>query len=331
MKRSELLNVLESVKPGVASKDIVEAMTYFYFSGDSIITYNDKISIQHPLKTDFSLFVKANDLYRIISKLSASDVILSQKGDKFNIKAKTMNANLAVIQDEEIIVRIKNVQQSLKGAEWQKIPDNFCNSISLCAFAASTQESEQSLTCVHVDGNDCLASDNMRIAHAIMDESMDEMFIKASEIKNLNAINPTDYAVTKSWLHFKNADKCIFSIRKVDAKFPDFLPFFDFEGTKVVLPKNIIEGMDITSIFADDVIPLINLNFENDVCIVSVESDSGNIKHRSKIDYAGKAINFSVNPNFLKEMMTHTSSIIITNDKARLETESFSLVTMFMV
>lgn len=331
MKRQELLNVLGNVKPGIASKDIVEAMTYFYFSGSSIITYNDKISIQHPFKTDFSLFVKAKDLYGVISKLSASDVSLTKNGDKLNIKAKTMNANLAIIKDEEVIKRIDNVQKSLDGAEFKPVSDNFCNSISLCSFASSTQESEQSLTCVHVDGNDCIASDNMRVAHAIMDEPMDEMFIKATEIKNLNAINPTEYAVTKSWLHFKNEEDCIFSIRKVDAKFPDFLPFFDFEGDSVALPKNIIEGMDITSVFADDTTPTINLNFEKGVCIVSVKSDSGNAKHRSKIDYSGKPINFSINPNFLKEMMVHTSSIIIADDKARLETENFSLITMLTV
>ena len=74
MKRKELLKALLSVKPGVANKDIIESMTYFYFNGTHVISYNDIVSIQHPLKTDFKTFVKADDFFKVISKVKSEEL-----------------------------------------------------------------------------------------------------------------------------------------------------------------------------------------------------------------------------------------------------------------
>lgn len=325
--KKELLKVLESVKPGIASRGVVESMAYFLFSGTDIITYNDKISIQHPFKTDFNLFVKADDLYKMMTKLSVDDVALAEKDGKLHVQCETMQADLATIEDDEISARIANVDKSLKTAKFLPLPDNFCESVSLCSFIASKQESYQTLTCVHVTGENCISSDNMRIAHATMDGKVTPMFIEASEVRSLIAINPTEYAISKAWLHFRNEDKCIFSIRKVNGDFPDFVQFFDFKGTEIKLPKSLIEGMDIASVFTDDLAPQTEINISKGVCIISVKSDSGTIKYRSKIDYSGSDIVFRINPDFLKEMMAHTSSIIVHKDKVRLETDNFALVT----
>lgn len=302
-------------------------MSYFFFSGDSIITYNDKISIQYPFKTDFSLFVNANDLYKIVSKLTADILSIEEKDGKLNIKCKSLNANLATIKDEEINERITNVQKSLVNEKWKTLPNNFCEGISLCAFTASKQESDQTLTCIHINDVNCIASDNMRISHALLDSPVDPMFIKASEVKNLIVLEPIKYFITKSWLHFKNEEGCIFSIRKVFGKFPDFLKFFKFKGVEISFPKEIIEGMDITSIFADDIQPTVKIIIEKEFCKISVKSESGSAQYRTKIKYSGKPITFSINPEFLKQMMTYSSSIIVKNDKARLETNNFALVT----
>ena len=75
VNKSTLLDVLKKVKPGIASKDIIESMTYFFFSGEDIITYNDHISIQHPFKTNFSFFVKAKDFFSIVSKISVQEIL----------------------------------------------------------------------------------------------------------------------------------------------------------------------------------------------------------------------------------------------------------------
>lgn len=327
MNRKHFLNVLENTKPGTASSGIVDAMSCFYFSGKFIITYNEKISIHFPFKTDFSLFVKADDLYKIISKSSAEDILIKEGKGKLCLSTKTMRANLSTIQDDEMMSRINIVEESLEGAEFKDVAEDFISSISLCAVFASTQESEQALTCVRISGKECVASDNIRIAYARMCNSMDEMFIKASEIKTLSKINPTQYAITDAWLHFKNEEGCVFSIRKIEASFPEFLQLFDFEGAKVNLPENLIEGMSMATIFTDAMEPAVNLIIEKETCIISVNSESGDIKYRSAIAYTGSKIKFSINLNCFKEMMNHSAIMTISQQKAKLEVGNFALVT----
>lgn len=327
--RPKLQSILDKLKPSISAKDEANGMNYFLFSGTDITTYNDKISIQHPFKTNFQFFVTATDFYKLISKLTVKEIILEEKADKLHVKSKTVNASLPTITDDEVSTRISAVSNSIKKAKFKALPENFISSITLCSYFASTIESDQSLTCVYVDGSDCTASDNYRIAHATLDGPVDTMFIRATEIKALSDMDPTEYCVSKSWIHFRNADKCVFSIRAVKGNFPDFLAFFDFEGKELTLPDNIIEGMDITSIFADDSDPVVNVTISKGFVIISVTSDAGNVKYRSKIDYTGEEITFAINPEFLKKMMAHSSMITISDAKARLETDDkqFSLVT----
>ncbi|MDP8268191.1 MAG: hypothetical protein P9L97_05630 [Candidatus Tenebribacter davisii] len=327
MKTKELLSVLNKVKPGIAAKNIIESMTYFYFSGTNIITYNDKISIQHQLQTDFALFVKAQDLYNLVSKITTKDIDLVEKDGKLNISCKTMKAKLSTINDSEIKIRIDEISTLIEKAKWKPLSENFSESVKVCVYTASKQDSDGTLTCIYVNGKNCISSDNARISHSILKSDMDEMFIKASEVQSLINTNPTEYAISNSWLHFKNEEGCIFSIRKVSGEYPDFLQFFEFEGEKVELSKGVLEGIDLTSVLVDDSDPAIKFKISNNSTLLSIKSDGGTVTHRSKIKYDGKDIEFTINPEFLKEMMRHSSTIILGKDKAKLKTENFSLLT----
>jgi len=330
MKRTDLLKILEIVKPGIAGNTKIESMSYFFFSGKEVVSYNDKISIQHKLKTDFKMFVKANDLYSLVSRLKSDELKMKEEKGKLLIKTESTKASFSTISDDEVESRVKNVSKSLKKAKWEKLPDDFCNSISLCSFAAE-KEQKNTLGCVYVTDKNCMASDNKRVAFAKMSEKVEDMFILATEIKSLINTAPVKYAITKSWLHFKNKEGCVFSIRKVTGEFPDFLQFFDFKGTVVDLPKEIIDGIDIASIIISDIEPMITVNIKNKVLLINVKSESGKITHKTKVDYDGEEVQFSINPSFLKEMMTYSSKITIADDKMKLETSNFSLLTSLYV
>lgn len=329
IEKTKILSILEKVKPGITRTEHIEAMSYFFFSGKDIITYNDKISIQHPFKTDFSLFVKASDLHKIISKLNSDIVTILEKDGKLNITCKKVKASLPTIMDKEVSDRIETISKSLKNVKWKTLPENFSKSISLCYFTASKQESDGTLTCVYVNEKNCVSSDNNRISHAVLTSDIDEMFIKASEVKNLIDTNPIEYAITKAWLHFKNKDGCIFSIRKQDGKYPDFFQFFDFKGQIIELPKEVMEGIDLNSIFVDETNPSVNCKITNGFLFISTKSIAGRITHKSKINHNGNDVLFVINPLFLKEMIKYSSSVIIGDDKIKIKTDddSFSILT----
>jgi hypothetical protein len=329
MNRKKLLEILKKIKPGVADKDIVESMTYFYFSGKEVVTYNDKISILHPLETDFNLFVKADDLYKIVSLSKAESFKIEEKGTQLNIRSKSMNVNLTTIIDEEIVDRIGLINKALEDVKWKKLPSNFIECARLCSFAASKIEAESTLSCVYFNGANSQAFDNDRFASAQLEGKVDEMFVKASQLSNLASIEPVLYCTTKAWINFKSDDGCIFSIRRIAGDFPDLLGVLEFDGRTVDLSTDILEGADIASIFVDSMEPVITIKISKGKCIVSIKSEGGGSQHRSKINYEGADIQFNLNPDFLREMLQHSTTITIDDEstKAKLSTENFTLMT----
>jgi len=333
VNRKELLEVLDKVRPGVDTKGVMESMSYFLFSGTDIVTCNYKISIHHPFETYFSLLVKANDLYKLLSKLSSDFVTLIAEDTKLIIKNKTVKAELPTIQDNNLSERIEFIHKSLENAKWKQLPENFCDGISICVPFASTQEYEQTLSCVYVNGNACVSSDNKRIAYVALKNPVDSMFITASEIKKLVVTQPVEYTISDNLLHFKNENGCIFSIQKINGGFPDIQSFLDFEGTKINLPQDILEGIDIASILADYDNPSVSIKVSENTIFISTESESGTVKYKSETDYDGDDISFKINPLFLKQMIEQTKQnnrslpqIIVNETAARLETEDKSLI-----
>jgi hypothetical protein len=327
MKRKELLNALLSVKPGIASKEIVESMTYFFFSGEAVISYNDVISILYPLKTDFKTFVKADDFFKVVSKVKADSFAFKLEDNQLKMKSDKMLNSFATIYDEEIVSRINTVQESIADATLKKLPAEFVEAVNLCIQVASKNESDQMLTCLYVSGKDVVATDNVRIAHYKMKTAMDEIMIKASELRALVSISPTKYAVTQSWIHFKNDDGCIFSIRRVKGTYPDMLKYMQFDGIDVTLPQGILDGVDVAAVFTETEDDPITVTIKKGKYRIYKESDAGKIDFRDTIDYKGQDITFKINPNLLKEMMKHSTNVVIGVRSARLEADNFMLVT----
>jgi hypothetical protein len=330
IERKKFLKILENVKPGVDTKTTENNMSYFFFSGTHIISYNNKISIAYPIKTKFTLYVKAYDLYKVICKLSSDYIIINENNNKLNIRCKDVSIKLPSIQDAEMNDRIFTVQKSIKNSKWSLLPNNFSKVISDCAPFTSKNEFDSSLTFVYINGKYCMPTDNMRIIYAIFNSPLSEMFIKSTEVSNIIDIDPIKCAITKSWIHFKNKKECVFSIRNISAKFPDIFSFFNFDGEKLFFPSTIVNNIDIASLIADTNYPIINITIENNTCLMRAHSDSGSIFYKTKIKYNNKQIKFSVNPNFLKDMLISNSPLIISKDKAKIETDNFSLLTMLI-
>lgn len=328
MNRKELLNALTVVKPGVANKDLVEAMTYFFFTGTHVVSYNDVISIQFPIKTDFSSFVNANDLYKLLSKITSEDVQFTLNDSKLMLKASKVKSTFATITDDKILKRLDSINESVSSAKFLKLPNDFVEAVNLCSFVASKNESDQALTCVSINLTDVISSDNMRIARTSLEKKMKPMLLKASEIKSLLAINPAAYALTDSWIHFKSKEGCIFSIRRVKGNYPDFGKHIDFDGTDVTLSTSIVEGIELATIFVDsDDDKKIVVSLKKGQVRIFKENESGSNEFREEMDYDGPDISFSINPDFLKEMLSHSTTIKVGTDRAKLTSGNFTMVT----
>lgn len=329
MDKQELLQALLIVKSGINVNGVDESMGYFYFSGENVITFNNTISIQQPLKTDFTTFIRGNDLVNLLIGTKSSVIDLKQKDTKVLFNAKNIKATLNTIEDNEFVNKVKAVQKSIKSITWFSLPKNFSECIKSCSTVHISGELDSVLSSALVNDGLCVSSDNQRVIKTKLDAPMDTMLIKCSEIDKLLSISPIKYGVSDNWLHFRNKTDCIFSLRKIEGDFPDILHLFDFEGDIVTLPKSLTDGINVTEIFVDSLSPYIRIHFKDNQCILAIDSKYGSIKHKSSIKYKGKPISFSINPEFLKSMIQHSTTVCVHKDKSKLkiETDNYSMIT----
>ena len=75
VKKENLRNALEIVKPGLSNKELIEQSTSFAFIKGRVVTYNDEISISHPVEDlKNSGAIKAEELYALLSKIKEEEI-----------------------------------------------------------------------------------------------------------------------------------------------------------------------------------------------------------------------------------------------------------------
>lgn len=108
MQRKELLSTLQMVAPALASNDIIQSLSHFWFRGKSVMAFNDQISISTPLTTDFIGAVPGNLLLKLLNATGSANVEFITQEDKDNseiiVKAGAAKIRLPVLTPEEAFI-----------------------------------------------------------------------------------------------------------------------------------------------------------------------------------------------------------------------------------
>ena len=77
INKSDLVSALEKVKSGLSSKEAILQSTSFAFLGGNVVTYNDEISLSHPVEgLEITGAVQATELYQLLKKLKQEEISL---------------------------------------------------------------------------------------------------------------------------------------------------------------------------------------------------------------------------------------------------------------
>ncbi len=214
INRIKLQEALTIVKPGLSNKDILEQATSFAFLDGRVVTYNDEISISHPVKgVDFKGTVKAEELYGLLSRLSKDQIEVEQDEDEIRILCGRVKAGLQF--EKEIKLPLMKLPK-----EWEELknPDQFNYFMSLAMQTCSLDMSRPILTCVCVNSDgSILGSDGYRIVRCQGHGSpVEDFLVPATSVYQLVKTKPTLIQLEKSWVHFKNKQGTVFSCRRVN-------------------------------------------------------------------------------------------------------------------
>lgn len=336
IEKKDLLDALEIVKPGLASKDVIEQATSFAFIGDRVVTYNDEVSISHPIKgLQVHGAIKADKLYGYLSKVKKDKIDVEINKNEIIFSSGRSKAGLTI--EANIKLPIEEIKEIGK---WKDLPYNFTPALKFSMASCSKDMSRPVLTAVNITKDGFLmASDNLRIVqYELKDESKEhiDMPVKTFLLPLSSAIIVTRIGVTKiaegvGWIHFSNEDDTIVSCRILEESFPDITPFLVCKGETIILPRTIKDAMERANVFSPGdhaVEKYVDITLHNEKIKIEVQSEEGWFSELLNVDYSGEKIAFGIVTYLLKDILSETSQCIIGKNKLKFQGEDWTYVTL---
>lgn len=333
MKKSDILQALTIVKPGLSNKDVIEQASSFAFIDGKIITYNDEISIAHPIDgLEIEGAIKADLLYGLLSKVKSEEIELSTEGNELKIKSGRMKAGITLQQ--EIKLPLEEIATKSK---WKALPENFSKYLAFAATSCSSDMSNAKLTCVNVTEDGFLqASDNYRITNVNLRAKMPvkTFLLPATSAILISKMNPVKISEGAGWIHFKTSEGTTISCRVFEDSFPLVGSLLNVTGEAITFPDNLLSVLDRAGIFAkrDSLIQeSITIQITEKKLIVKATAENGSFEESVKINHSGKPLEIIISPYLLKGILAETLECIVGEKLLKFETEDWIYVSALKI
>lgn len=328
VNREELLNQLESIKPGLSPKDIIEQSSCFVFKDGNVMTYNDEVActIKSCLKIEGA--VVAEPLMAILRKLPADTLDVDVVESELIIHAKKRKSGLRM--EQMILLPIDSVE---KPEKWVKLPDDFSEAVDIVSQCAGTDETTFALTCVHIHPDYIEACDNYQLSRFPMKTKIKKAsLIRQSSIKNIIDLGMIEYSETDTWIHFRNTAGLVLSCRRHLEDYMSLDKLLECEGTQTVIPKGLCEAAERADVFssenADNNQVTVDLSPKNGGQLrITGQGASGWYKEVKKLKYNGDAMKFRIAPKLLMEISKRHNECEIASDRLKIDGGKFTYVT----
>lgn len=326
IERAKLQEALKIVEPGLAEKEIpyLEQAKSFAFRDGRIITYNDEISVSHPVEgwKDINGVIQAKMLYDFLGKLKTKelDIFLNKKSE---LVIKSDKAKAGLTMQTEFKLPVGNEVRN-----WKPLPENFLDAVKFAAGCASTDSTDPILICIHVNESGYVeASDSYRIVRYELSGELGvkTFLLPAKSAMDMLKIKPVEIAEGEGWVHFQTEEGTLFSCRIIDEKFPNTTPHLDVKGNKVVFPAELKEMVVRAMTFAERknrLDEIVKVTMKDGLLKVRSEAEiAGWFEEDIPVEYKDEPIIFTATPYLLKDILEQTLSCVINKERNKLKFE----------
>ena len=333
IKKEALTKALTLVKPGLANKEIIEQSTSFVFTKGSVRTFNDEISISHPVKDlDLEGAVNADEFYRFISKVKRDEIEIELKENQLYFTAARTKAGLTL--QEEITLPLESIG---KKGNWKHLPDDFSYYLSLAIGACSNDMSRPILTCVNItQEGKIIGSDSYCLMTCEIGEKIpiDDFLLPASSALEVLKIQPTQIAEGDGWVHFRNKDKTEISCRTFEDSYPDTSAYETVEGVELTFPKSMLQKLELARVFAkrDHILDEeVIITVRNNRMTIKAKSETGWIEDEANMRYDDDPVRFSITPYLLEDILKGTHDFVLSENAAMFSGAGWKYITMLRI
>jgi len=329
VNREKLLEQLESVLPGLSTREIIEQSSCFVFRDKVVMTYNDEIACTQKSCLRIEGAVTAMPFVSILRKLKEDTLEITTNKKELLIKGKRKKAGIRM--DTDILLPTDSVEKPKK---WRTLPDDFANAVSIIQQCSGKDETRFSLTCVHLTPKWIEACDGYQAARYRMKMEIEKpTLVRKESIKYITDLDMSKFSETKHWIHFRNSSGLILSCRRWVEDFPELSELLQVKGTPTKFPKGLIEAAEKAEIFSaenvEDNQVIINLRLNK--LRITGRGASGYYQEVNDIKYKGKSLSFGVAAGLFADLIRHHNSCEITPDRLKVVTGRYSYITVLHV
>lgn len=317
--RKTLTKALELTKLAVAKKGGVEQLSHFIFTGDELVTFNNKMAVFFELSTPFACSVRADLFYKQVSKFKSEWITMELNGAKLTLKGdKKEKSTISVLlkNDAEIFKVLHAIQNDHVDCERIAVPGNFGIGMAFASFSASSNTGQGVLQCVSIKDDLIHSSDNYRATQFQIDSPIqDEILLHREVAANLDNFIIREYSMGDNWVSFYCDDGVTVSTRKIYGNYPNYSDAFDMDNWEVaLLPEDTEEAIDFVSVIISKEDKLKRIGHVELVgTLLTVSTDKlteASEKTVALVDCSvEESVEFFINLEFLKSILKHTHEL----------------------
>jgi len=323
--RMEVLNKLESLVPGIATKAIIEQSSCFVFNGKQVVSFNDEVACFSDLDIGFQGAVPSVPLLSLFKQLKDKELDITAEDGVLLVKGKRKKAE--IVMEQEILLAIEEIENP---GEWSKLSKGFSKALELVSKCVSKNESQFILSCINVHKDHVEASDDFQaIRYSVSTKIKDPCLLRGTSAQLVAQFRPRKISVTENWIHFMDADGCRFSCRKYLDEFPDISVVLDVEGPKVKFPSGLQDAITNANIFSSGNVinNVVNVKLMPKKIRLQGEGAAGKYTEVFKSNYDGEETEFVIDPFLLLETSKLSEDCIVTEDRLKVDNDKFVYAT----
>lgn len=326
VNREDFLRILESVSPGLATKESIEQSSCFAFKDGTVYTFNDEVACRRESPLNITGAIKAKPVLDLLAKMTEDVVEIEVVDKELRIKGKRRRSGIRL--EEKFTLPIESIQDP---ETWNELHVDFNEAVKICNSCASKDESKFDLTCIHITP-DCIEScDQFQIARYKLETGLENaILIRAESLKTILGLDMTEISETSSWVHFRNPSGLILSCRRFEDDYPNLNKFLTAAGTNpVTLPGGLDEVLSRAEIFTNDNASggNVKVSLKPDKILIKGIGSFGWYEEMKTVTYDGEPIQFLIAPKLLLEVAKKSNDCRVDQNRLFIDTGKFVYTT----
>ena len=316
MKKQELLEAINKVRPALQDGKIIEFAGLLIFTGERLVGYGDELSISAPLVTDFEAAIEADRFSKLVQKIEQEEIEIALEEGQLILKAGSMETGFALGEYNKESLPDLGIEQV---KTWYKFPQDFSEALKFCIFSSSTDPAFGVLCNLKIEQDRILSSDNFRITEKKLAKKIAKMkensFLIPRKIALfLGALELEKFAITESCIHYCDDTGAMFTHRQLSEEYPELDEYMAIEGKELELPKALSGALSRAEVIVSlsDDMHQVEVQIEEKLVLIKGEGSGGAwIKETVDSDYKGGNLSFVTVPEHLTQILKYTKKAIV--------------------